>query len=207
MGKAKDGNYISQGFSDRIEISLANISRNPNDEFALMGIQFVLPYFKCELCGHEPCIYAYTVKNLKTNISMKVGSECINHFKGKMNIDLASGLKKRVKSVIRQMRRYMKNSLEEVEYKTLPKEQKRVLVTRLFMKHQAMEAIKGDTKKAMLAKEDVLKIIQENPWVETEATPVEDKKEAKKEKKNLQKKSATASATQKTTAALVAKSN
>jgi hypothetical protein len=190
MGKANYGDYISKSFEDRIEINLANISKNPDDEFALLGIQFILPYFKCELCSHEPCLYAYTVKNLKTNISMKVGSECINHFKGKMNIDLASGLKKRVKSVIRKMRRYMKNSLEEVEYKTLPKEQKRILVTRLFMKHQAMEAIKGDTKRAMLAKEDVLKIIEENPWVEAEATPTEDAKEAKKEKKATNKKSA-----------------
>jgi len=203
MGKAKDGNYISQGFEDRIEINLANISRSPNDEFALVGIQYILPYFKCELCGHEPCLYAYSVKNLKTNITMKVGSECVHHFKGKMNIDLASGLKKRVKSVIRKMRRYMKDSLENEEYKTMPKEQKRVLVTKLFMKHQAIEAIKGDTKKAMLAKEDVLKIIEENPWVETEATPAEDKKEERKEKKAQKK--VTKAATPSTPAAMVAK--
>jgi len=120
-----------------------------------------------------------------------------------MNIDLASGLKKRVKSVIRKMRRYMKDSLENEEYKTMPKEQKRVLVTKLFMKHQAIEAIKGDTKKAMLAKEDVLKIIEENPWVETEATPAEDKKEERKEKKAQKK--VTKAATPSTPAAMVAK--
>lgn len=204
MGKAKDGNYLSQGFEDRIEINLANISRNPDDEFALLGIQFILPYFKCELCGHEPCLYAYTIENLKTNITMKVGSECINHFKGKMNIDLASGLKKRVKSVIRKMRRYMKDSLEDEEYKTMNKEQKRVIITKLFMKHQAIEAIKGETKKSMLAKEDVLKIIQENPWVETEATPAEDKKETRKEKKAANKKVAQGQAP---SVAVAAKSN
>jgi hypothetical protein len=119
---------------------------------------------------------------------MTVGSECINHFKGKMNIDLASGLKKRIKSVIRKMKRYMKTSLEAEDYKAMPKEQKRVLTLKLFMKHQTIEVLKeGTQKKALLRKEDVLKIIEENPWVEAEATPEEEKKEEKKEKKVAKK--------------------
>jgi hypothetical protein len=194
MAKAKSGDYISQAYEDRIEISLAEISRSDKDEFALLGMRYIPATFKCELCGHEPCLYAYYIKNLKTDIKMTVGSECINHFKGKMNIDLASGLKKRVKSVIRKMRRYMKGSLDEEQYKDMPKEQKRILVARLFMKHQAMAALKGDDsgkkEKALLRKEDVLKIIEENPWVAEEATPQEEKKEVRKEAKAKKAKTA-----------------
>lgn len=164
MGKAKNMDYISQSFEDRIEVNLANISRKASDKITLIGIQFYPATFKCELCGHDPCLYAFTIKNFDTNIIMKVGSECVNHFvKGKTNIDLATGLQKRVKSIVRKMRRYMKNTLED-EYKEMPREQKREIIVRLFMKHQVMEALKvvGDNKKSLLSKEDVLEIIRQD---------------------------------------------
>jgi len=169
MGKAASGDYISQGYQDRIEISLANISRASEDKFILVGMKYLPKTFKCELCGHEPCLYAYSVKNLETDIVIDVGSECIKHFKAKgCNIDVASGLKKRIKSTIRQMKRYMKNNLDEAEYKDMTKEKKRELVIRLFMKHQAIQALKDDgtQKKSLLQKEDVLRIIQDCPDIE-----------------------------------------
>lgn len=155
-------NYISKGFQDRIEISLADISRSPEDKFSVVGIKYIPATFKCELCGHSPCLYAFSVKNLETDIIIDVGSECIKHFKDKScNIDVASGLRKRIKSVTRKMRRYMKKNVETTEYKEMDKEIKRELVLKLFMKHQAMEALRGDSKKrTLLSKEDVLAILR-----------------------------------------------
>jgi len=167
MGKAKTMNYISQGFQDRIEVSLGNISRGPEDKFAIVGIKYVPATFKCELCGHDPCLYSYSVKNLETDIVIEVGSECVKHFADKgCNIDVALGLQKRIKSVTRKMRRYMKKYLEEDQYKEMNRETKRELTLRLFMKHQAMEALKdGSTKRSLLAKEEVDKIIRDTPEV------------------------------------------
>jgi FKBP-type peptidyl-prolyl cis-trans isomerase len=180
MGKADTMDYISQGYVDRIEISLGNISRRPEDKFAIVAMKYVPASFKCELCGHEPCLYAYSIKNLETDIIIDVGSECVKHFRAKgCNIDVASGLKKRIKSVTRKMRRYMKNTLEEKEYKELTPEKRRELTVRLFMKHQAIEALKDNAgKKALLDKEDVLAVITDCPDI----APREKKEKVKKEK-------------------------
>lgn len=155
-------NYISKGFQDRIEISLADISRSPEDKFSVVGIKYVPATFKCELCGHSPCLYAFSVKNLETDVVIDVGSECVKHFEDKgCNIDIAVGLRKRIKSVTRKMRRYMKKSLDGDDYKEMAKEAKREMTLRLFMKHQAMEALRGDSKKrTLLSKEDVLAILR-----------------------------------------------
>lgn len=192
MGKAKYNDYISKSYQDRIEVSLANISKKPTDKFQLVGVSYIPATFKCELCSHEPCLKAFKVKNLETDLVLQVGSECIHHFGfNKTNIDLAMGMAKRVQSIVRKMRRAMKNTLEGDEYKEMPKEQKRVLVVRLFMKHQALEALKGESRKSLLQKDDVLNIIKENPWIE--------------EEENVQKKSATSSTKQKTSMAAKSK--
>lgn len=181
MGKAESMNYISKGFQDRIEVSVGNISRRPEDKFAIVDIKYVPVTFKCELCGHEPCLYSYSVKNLETDIVIEVGSECVKHFKDKgCNIDVVEGLRKRIKSVTRKMRRYMKKYLEEDKYKGMNKETKRELTLKLFMKHQAMEALKdGSTKRSLLDKADVTRIIENTPEV-----PVRETKRTKKTKKS-----------------------
>lgn len=154
-------NYVSKSFQDRIEISLANISRSKDDKFSITGIGYIPATFKCELCGHNPCLYVFYVKNLETNVTIKTGSECIAHFRGECNIDIAVGLRKRIKSVTRKMRRYMKKSLDGDDYKEMAKEAKREMTLKLFMKHQAMEALRGDSKKkTLLSKEDVLAILR-----------------------------------------------
>ena len=182
MGKAATMNYISKGFQDRIEVSLGNISRGPEDKFAIVGIKYVPSTFKCELCGHEPCLYSYAVKNLETDIVIEVGSECVKHFKDKgCNIDVAVGLQKRIKSVTRKMRRYMKKYLEEDQYKDMNVETKRELTLKLFMKHQAMEALKddGSKKRSLLDKEDVLRIIKDTPEVPSRPTKKSQRKARK----------------------------
>jgi len=192
MGKAATMNYISQGYQDRIEVSLGNISRKPEDKFAIVGIKYIPKSFKCELCGHEPCLYAYSIKNLETDIIIDVGSECVKHFRDKgCNIDVATGLRKRIKSVTRKMRRYMKNTLEEDDYKTLTPEKRRELTVRLFMKHQAIEALKeGTGKKALLDKEDILRVIDDCPEIaprerKSKQKMTSDEKALKKAEKKL----------------------
>jgi hypothetical protein len=180
MGKARTNDYISQSFQDRIEVSLANISRKPTDKFQLVNVTYIPTAFKCELCGHEPCLRAFTIKNLETDLTKTIGSECIQHFPrlSKTNIDLAMGMMKRIQSIVRKMRRTLKKSLETEEYQNMPKEQKRLLIVKLFAKHQAIEALQGKTKRSLLDKNDVLKTIQDNPWIEAEddGTPDEDEK-------------------------------
>jgi hypothetical protein len=182
MGKARTNDYISQSFKDRIEVSLANISQKPTDRIALINITYIPATFKCELCGHDPCLKAFTIKNLETDLTKMIGSECIQHFPGlnKTNIDLAMGMMKRIQSIVRKMRRTLKKSLETEEYQNMSKEQKRMLIVQLFAKHQTIEALQGTTKKSLLKKDDVLKIIQDNPWVEEDDTKDKDKKVAKK---------------------------
>ena len=202
MGKARTGDYISQSFQDRIEINLANISRGPKDKFQLLGMTYIPATFKCELCGHLPCLKAFHIKNLETDIDMKVGSECIHHFGfSKINIDLAMGMAKRIQSIVRKMRRTLKKSLETEEYKNMSKEQKRMLIVKLFAKHQTIEALQataGTLRKSLLKKEDVLKTIQDNPWVETENSMEDD--EEKPTKKPATKKAPAKKATKSTSA-------
>jgi len=60
------------------------------------------------------------------------------------------------------------------------KETKRELTLKLFMKHQAMEALKdGSTKRSLLDKADVTRIIENTPEV-----PARETKKTKKTKKS-----------------------
>lgn len=159
---ADSKNYISESFQDRIQISLANISKSPDDKFAIVGIKYVPSTFKCELCGHDPCLYAFSVKNIETDTVIDVGSECVKHFQGECDIDVAEGLKKRIKSVTRKMRRYMKKALGD-DYKEIDKEKKRELTVKLFIEHQTKEMLRdGYGKKTRLSKEEVARILDSN---------------------------------------------
>jgi hypothetical protein len=157
--------YISQSFQDRIELSLANISNTANDKYSIVGMKYVFNAFKCELCGHYPCLYAFTIKNNNSGVKIDVGSECVKHFKGECDINVAEGLKKRVKSVTRKMRRYLKNSMEDDAYKNLTREEKRDLTIKLFMRHQNKEALRDQMgKKTRLTKDEVKSILEENGY-------------------------------------------
>lgn len=160
---AKSTNYISNSFQDRIEISLANISRGPSDKFSVISMKYIPQTFKCELCGHDPCLYSFTIKNHETDKLIDVGSECVKHFKGECDIDVAEGLKKRIKSVTRKMRRYMKKAMEQEEYKEMDKDKKRQLTVKLFMAFQTKEMLReGTGKKTRLSKEEVDRILRED---------------------------------------------
>lgn len=104
--------YISETFKTRIEVNLANISTDPNNEFKLEKAYYDYLEFECELCGHKHCMYAFEVKNIETEKIIKVGSECIHHFKDRgVDIDLAEGLMKRVMNATNKARRQLKESL------------------------------------------------------------------------------------------------
>lgn len=157
--------YVSKSFQDRIELSLANISRTADDRYSIIGMKYVYNAFKCELCGHYPCLYAFTIKNNNSGVKIDVGSECVKHFKGECDINLAEGLKKRIKSVTRKMRKHLKSVMEDEDYKDLTREQKRDLTIKLYMRHQNKEALRDQMgKKTRLTKEDVKNILEENGY-------------------------------------------
>jgi len=118
--------YKSQSFVHRIEMNLANISVNPDDEFQLIKAYYDINSFDCELCGHKNCMYAFEVKNLKTNNIIKVGSECIMHFAGKgVDIDVAQGLMQRVMAASNKARRDLKQKLGQAAWDKLPEEERK----------------------------------------------------------------------------------
>lgn len=180
--------YRSQSFVNRIQLNLANISSNPDDEFKLVNAYYDPRFFDCQLCGHKNCAFAYEVKNLKTEQILKVGSECIHHFKDKgVDINLAEALMKRVMSETNKARNDLKDklgqeawdALSEDEkkkigyqkyrwmeeqgkqaYKDLDKEMKRDLIVNQFMIMQAKELLmKVSYNKHYLTEEETQKIV------------------------------------------------
>ena len=120
--------YKKDGFAARIQLNLANISASPTDEFQLVNTYYNPRGFKCELCGHDHCLYAFTVKNIKTTIDMTVGSECIHHFKDKgVNIDLAEGLLKRVMKATAEARNLLREELGRKAFELLPASEKALI--------------------------------------------------------------------------------
>lgn len=161
--------YQSQAFVNKIQMNLAQVSANPEDEFTLVNAYYDPKTFDCELCGHKNVMYAYEVKNVKTEKVLKVGSKCVQHFKDKgIDINLAEALMKRVMSATNKARRDLKYKLgtdawgalsdEERKkigykhwqwidekgkelYKALSKEEKRTLIVNQFMIIQAKELL------------------------------------------------------------------
>lgn len=107
MGKT----YVREGFNDKIQINLAKICGSENETFSLALVEYVRDY-TCELCGHKHLSKCYWIKNNSTDLIIKVGSECVEHFSkhglSKSDIDMAEGLAKLVHKSIETSR------LEEV---------------------------------------------------------------------------------------------
>lgn len=117
--------YKSKAFETKIQINLANISANPNDEFSLVTAYYDISMFDCELCGKTGCMYAFEVKNNQTQKIIKVGSECINHFEGKgVDISVAEGLMKRVMSATNKARNELKKALGKKAYDELSEDER-----------------------------------------------------------------------------------
>lgn len=182
-------NYKSKSFVDRIEASVANISSNPNDTFKLISAYYDITEFDCELCGHKHCVHAFEIQNLETKKHLKVGSECIHHFKGKgVDIDLAEALMKRVMKATAQARKELKEKLgkeawnkipkeerdkipfylrrkviedlEKEEMKKLSKDKKRELITEAYMVIQAKELLLDVSRnKHVLSEEEIQTIL------------------------------------------------
>lgn len=156
----EDNKYRSNSFQDRIQVSLANISQRADDKFSIVNMEYIPSTFKCELCGHSPCLYSFSIKNHETDKIIKVGSECVKHFQGECDINVAEGLKKRIKSVTRKMRRYLKKYTDKEDYKSMSKERKRAITIELFMKFQNKESLRNEgDKKTRLTKEDIEEVL------------------------------------------------
>lgn len=157
--------YKSKSFKSRIELSLANISASPKDEFKLIKTSY--HPFDCELCNHKYCMYQFTIENLKTKKQLNVGSECIHHFHGKgVDIDLAMGLLKRVQRTVLKARRDMKDDFTDGDYEKLSLDEKRTLTIKYYMRSQAKELLQDVARnKSILTKEqlnDILDLGLEN---------------------------------------------
>jgi len=132
--------YKSESFKNRIEVSLANVSVSPNDEFRLIKTSY--QPFNCELCGHVGCVYQFTIENLKTKKQINVGSECISHFKNSgVDINLAMGLLKRVQKTVLKARKDMRLDIDKGDYDKLSIDKKRDLTLKYFMRAQAKELL------------------------------------------------------------------
>lgn len=169
--------YRSNSFQTRIEVNLANISSSPEDEFQLHSAYYDKNLFDCELCGHRNCVYAYEVKNLKTDKILKVGSECIHHFEGKgVDIDLAEGLMKRVMKATQNARYKLIKEMGEEEYKKLTKEEKREMVTQQYMIEQAKQMLMDMSQNKTTLSEDQVQHILDL-GLEDEYTEAKEKRE------------------------------
>ena len=112
-------------FQLKLAENLANISSAPGDEFKLISYEHDYNEFDCDLCGHKHCVRKYIIQNLETKVTMNVGSECINHFKGKgIDIDLAEGLMKRVERATSYSRKTAVLDLGHEIWDDLPLEEK-----------------------------------------------------------------------------------
>lgn len=177
-------NYRSNSFQTRIEVNLANISSSPEDEFQLHSAYYDKNLFDCELCGHRNCVYAYEVKNIKTNKILKVGSECIHNFEGKgVDIDLAEGLMKRVMKATQSARYKLIKDMGEEEYKKLTKEEKREMVVKQYMIEQAKQMLSDMSQnKATLSEDQIQHIL--DLGLEDEYTGAKEKKEKREKFQN-----------------------
>jgi len=151
--------YKSKSFKSRIELSLANISVSPKDEFKLIRTSY--RPFNCELCNHKYCMYQFTIENLKTKKELNVGSECIHHFQDKgVDIDLALGLLKRIQRTVLKARRDMKDDFTDEDYEKLSLEEKRTLTIKYYIRSQAKELLQDVARnKSILTKEQVNDIL------------------------------------------------
>ncbi len=204
--------YKSQNFVKKIEVNLANISAKPNDKFQLIKAYYDINSFDCDLCGHKNCMYAYEVKNLQTGAIMKVGSECIHHFKDKgVDINLAEGLMRRVTAASNKARRDLRyrlgkevwdalsdeergrfkfwehkaeiDRLGKIAYNALPKEEKRELVVNEYLTLQTKELlVQVSYNKSILTEEDVQLILQLNMEEEMQGAITKQKIAADKNK-------------------------
>lgn len=152
--------YRSSSFQKRIEASLANVSSSPEDEFRLVGAYYDTNMFDCQLCGHRNCVYAYEVENIETHRVLKVGSECIHHWKDKgVDIDLAEGLMQRVMKATQRARNKLIKEIGKEEYKKLSKEEKREKVTQQYMIEQVKDMLRDVAQNKSVLTEDEVKHI------------------------------------------------
>lgn len=112
--------YQNKGFEDKIQINLAKICGSGNDILRIVQVERVLD-FTCELCGHQHLSFAYVIKNESTGLTIKVGSECVNHFGfNQTDIDKWEGLMKLVEKSTNKARDYVVEGFGKELFAALP---------------------------------------------------------------------------------------
>jgi hypothetical protein len=140
--------YKSAKFVDKIEFNLAQVSASENDEFQLVNSFYDPHGFDCELCGHKHCNYALIVKDIQTKKELRVGSECIQHFKDRgVDIDVAEGLIKRVMKATAEARRELKDELAEKAWDAMPEAERAKIKS--WEKYRVMEELGKNAMKAL----------------------------------------------------------
>lgn len=179
--------YKSQSFKTRIELSLADVSSSPTDEFKLYKAYYDPNFFDCELCNHRNCAYAFEVQNLKTNKILKIGSQCIHHFKDRgVDIDLAEGLMKRIYKTTQNARNKLIREIGEDEYKQLSKKEKSHLITQQYMVNQAKELLSDLARNKSILSEDQVEYIL-RLGLKEEYEKAKNKQEKRKNRKKIRK--------------------
>ena len=116
--------YKFSSFRDKIEINIANISSSPDDKFRILRYYYSQD-FTCELDLHKHCCYLFEIQNIQTQKILKVGSECVHHFKDKgIDMNLAEGLIKRIMKATDEARDEIRTKLGEEAWEKLPAEEK-----------------------------------------------------------------------------------
>jgi len=114
--------YVRKGFEEKIMMNLARICRSEDDKFGLARVEYTRD-FTCELCEHQHLSMCYWVKNLSTNLIIKVGSECIHHFSvPQSDLDKAEALRKRVERSIESGRDIKVREFGTEMFNELPEE-------------------------------------------------------------------------------------
>jgi len=119
------GNKMSKR-EEKIQINLAKICKSEFDTFSYIKTQYLIDY-TCELCGQQHISKVCWVKNNQTDLVIKVGSDCIEHFNlPKSDIDKAEAILKRIEHSINSGRKLLVEKYGKKLYAALPEpEQKK----------------------------------------------------------------------------------
>lgn len=157
--------YTNKGFEDKIKINLARIMSSENDKFSFIRAEYVRD-FPCELCGHQHLSMCYWVKNQTTGIIIKVGCECLEHFRlPQSDIDKADALRKMMERSIEGGRDLKVREFGTKLYDELPEEMRKIgrflqSDLRAIVGEEAYESLPKSTKKLYrLNRDDMIEVL------------------------------------------------
>ncbi len=111
--------------NDKIQINLAQITQNSDDTFRVIKASNERD-FTCELCGQKHVSKVYTVLNVATGLTIRIGCECVKHFRlNQSDINKAESMLKRVEQSIRDSKKNLIQTKGQKLFDQLPDEEKR----------------------------------------------------------------------------------